>query len=117
MAGFDFHSGCWGAIALTRSSANINWNGTGFSDHNVPSLSKVAIRSAGGTKSGPPSFVTLPTNSTIAFFEPESFHEGSGSAAGCAGVVAAGAGVDPVPQANVKAMTSSSPAILPGLIW
>ena len=45
-ARFVFHSGCCGASALTRSRANNNWNGTGFSDQSVPSLSKVAMRSA-----------------------------------------------------------------------
>ena len=40
--------------------------GIGFSHQSVPSLSKIAIRSAGGTKSGPPSVVTRATKSTIA---------------------------------------------------
>ena len=46
----------------------------------------------GGTKSGPPSFVTRPTKSTIAFFVAPSFHEGSGSAAaaGCGAGVGGG---------------------------
>src|SRR5215510_13364859 len=39
------------------------------------------MRSAGGTKSAPPSIVTLPTNSTIAFFAGPSFQEGRGSSA------------------------------------
>src|SRR5262249_26984257 len=43
--------------------------------------SKAATRSAGGTKSRPPSLVTFATNSTIACFAFPSFHEASGSAA------------------------------------
>src|SRR5260370_29576790 len=37
------------------------------------------MRSATGTKSGEPSFVTLATKATMAFFGAVSFHEGSGS--------------------------------------
>ena len=48
----------------------------GCSDQSVPSLSKVAIRSEAGTKSGPPSFVTLSTNSTMALFAGPSFQDG-----------------------------------------
>ena len=50
----------------------------GFSDQSVPSLSKVAMRSGGGTKSGPPSRVTRATKSTIDFLAAPSFHDGSG---------------------------------------
>jgi hypothetical protein len=50
-------------------------------DPRVPSLSKVAILSASGTKSGEPCFVTRSTNVTIAFFDAVSFHDGSGSPA------------------------------------
>jgi hypothetical protein len=46
--------------------------GIGFSHQSVPSLSKTAIRSAGGTKSGPPSSVTRPMKSTIACLEAPS---------------------------------------------
>jgi hypothetical protein len=53
----------------------------GFSAHKVPSLSKVAIRSDSGTRSGDPSRVTRSTNATIARFDATSLHEGSGSAA------------------------------------
>ena len=49
-----------------RSKAKIIWKYIGCSHHSVPSLSNVAIRSCGGTKSGPPSFVTFSTNATIA---------------------------------------------------
>jgi hypothetical protein len=45
-------------------------------------LSKVAILSAGGTRSGEPCFVTRSTNVTIEFFVAVSFHDGSGSVAG-----------------------------------
>jgi hypothetical protein len=46
---------------------------------NVPSLSKVAIRSAGGTKSGEPCFVTRSTKATMAVLGAVSFHDGSGA--------------------------------------
>ena len=62
------------------------WKYIGCSAQSVPSLSNVAMRSAGGTKSGEPSFVTFATKSTMAFFGLPSFHDGSGSAcaSGCA---------------------------------
>ena len=88
-----FQSGCWGASAFTRSKANTTWNGTGFSDQSVPSLSKVAMRSGGGTKSGPPSRVTRATKSTIDFLAAPSFHDGSGSAGRVDGVAGALLGV------------------------
>ena len=53
----------------------------GCSTHSVPSLSNVAIRSCGGTKSGLPSVVTFFTNARIACFEGPSFQDGSGSSA------------------------------------
>lgn len=82
----SFHSGCCGANAFTRSSAKASWVYIGCSTHNVPSLSKVAMRSAGGTKSGEPSRVTAATKSSIDCFVAPSFHEGSGLAvvAACA---------------------------------
>src|SRR5437764_14825370 len=49
----------------------------------MPSLSKVAMRSSGLTKSGEPSFVTFSTKATIAFFGAVSFQEGSGSPCPC----------------------------------
>src|SRR6266481_7227030 len=73
-----FHSGCRGASAFTRSSAKAIWTYIGCSTHSVPSLSKVAMRSAGTTKSGP-ALVTRPTNSTMACFVGVSFHDGNGS--------------------------------------
>src|SRR4029079_11673832 len=75
---FVFHSGCCGASVFTRSSAKNNWKYIGCSHQSVPSLSKVAIRSGGGTKSGEPSFVTFSTKSIIDFFAAPSFHEGRG---------------------------------------
>ena len=74
-----FQSGYCGARAFTQSKANTTWNGRGFSDHSVPSLSKVAIRSGGGTESGPPSRVTRFTKSTIDRLLTPSFHEARGS--------------------------------------
>src|SRR4030095_10328340 len=76
-----FHSGCCGSSAFTRSSTNANWKYNGCSAQSLPSLSKVAIRSLGGTKSGASSFVTFSTKATIAFFGAVLFHEGKGSCA------------------------------------
>src|SRR5262245_3604388 len=60
--------------------AKKNWKYIGCSDHNVPSLSKVAMRSGIGTKSCELWSVTFVTNATIACFAGPSFQEGSGSA-------------------------------------
>src|SRR5438105_3159821 len=84
----SFHSGCCGASSFTRSSAKKSWIGIGFSHQSVPSLSKVAIRSLGRTKSAEPSLVTLATKSVIDFLVAPSFHDGSGSAVARATVVA-----------------------------
>jgi hypothetical protein len=73
------HSGCSGASALTRSSANRSWKYIGRSAHRVPSLSNTAMRSAGGTKSGEPFSVTLVTKSMIDCLALPSFQEGSDS--------------------------------------
>ncbi len=51
----------------------------GFSAHSVPSLSNVAIRSAGGTNSGEPLRVTFSTKPTMADRVGPSFQDGSGS--------------------------------------
>src|SRR5271170_6560310 len=51
----------------------------GCSAQSVPSLSKVAIRSATATKSGEPGLVTRSTKAIIAFFGFVSFHDGRGS--------------------------------------
>src|SRR5436305_4969787 len=83
---FVFHSGCCGASVFTRSSAKSNWKYIGCSHQSVPSLSNVAMRSSGGTKSGEPSFVTFATNSTTYCLAVPSFQEANGSAA-CALVV------------------------------
>ena len=42
-----------------------SWIGIGFSVHNVPSLSRTAIRSASGTNRSEPSSITWSTKSTI----------------------------------------------------
>ena len=52
----------------------------GCSIHSVPSLSKVAMRWSGGTKSGPPCVVTRATKVVIADLVAPSFQDGSGSA-------------------------------------
>src|SRR5688572_370971 len=67
--------------ALTRSTTKASWLYTGCSDQSVPSLSKTAMRSGVGTKSGEPSFVTRSTNATIAFRGPVSRQDGRGSSA------------------------------------
>jgi len=76
-----FHSGCCGASAFTRSSTKYNCTGIGCSHHKVPSLSKVAMRSETGTKSGEPGVVTLSTKLMMDCFAGPSFHDGRGSAA------------------------------------
>src|SRR5688572_29885244 len=62
-----------------RSMANRIWKYSGCSAHRQPSLSKVAMRSANGTKSGEPCFVTRSTNATIACLGAVLFQDGSGS--------------------------------------
>jgi hypothetical protein len=64
-----------------RSRTKKNWKYIGCSAQSVPSLSKVAMRSAGGTKSTEPSVVTFPTKATIDIFAAPSFQEGNGPAA------------------------------------
>ena len=77
---FSFHSGCLSASRLDAVEGERDLRRTsGCSHQSVPSLSNTAIRSAGGTKSGEPSFVTFATNAVIAFFGAVSFHDGSGS--------------------------------------
>src|SRR5678810_790633 len=51
----------------------------GCSAQSVPSLSNTAMRSAGGTKSGAPSLVTVTTKATMDCLAGPSFQEGSGS--------------------------------------
>ena len=65
--------------AGTRSRQYITCAYIGCSTQSVPSWSKVAMRSAGGTNCGLPCVVVACTNSTIAFLAAPSFHEGSGS--------------------------------------
>ena len=48
----------------------------GCSDQRQPSLSKTAIRLAGGTKSGDPVLVTFSTKEVMAFLGAVSFQEG-----------------------------------------
>jgi hypothetical protein len=48
--------------------AKRNWKYSGCSAHRVPSLSNTAMRSATGTKSGVPGFVTFATNAVMACF-------------------------------------------------
>ena len=78
---FVFHSGCCGASALTRSKRE----GKLEVDRLLGPQRAVVVEGGDAfrrrTKSGPPSFVTLATNATIAFFAAPSFHDGSGSAA------------------------------------
>src|SRR5271168_571462 len=74
----------------------------GCSAHSVPSLSKVAIRSASGTKSGETGFVTRSTKAIIAFFGSVSFHDGSGSP----GVEVCGDGVDEAGRGIARPLSS-----------
>src|SRR5580692_727583 len=101
------HSGCCGANTFTRSRAKASWVYIGCSTHKVPSLSNVAMRSAGGTKSGPPCRVTRATKPVIACLLGPSFHDGSGSldAAVCA---SAGLGRSDAENAGSTARAESS---------
>ena len=65
--------------AGTRSRQYMTWEYIGCSTQSVPSWSKVAMRSAGGTNCGLPCVVVACTKSTMAFFAGPSFHDGSGS--------------------------------------
>src|SRR5512132_4738541 len=73
------HSGCSGTSAFTLSNAKTNWIYVGCSGQSVPSLSKAAIRFAGGTKSGVPSLVTHETKFSTADFVDPSLQDLSGS--------------------------------------
>ena len=65
--------------AGTRSRQYTTWLYIGCSTHSVPSWSKVAMRSSGGTNLELALSVVAFTKSTIACFAAPSFHEGSGS--------------------------------------
>ena len=65
--------------AGTRSRQYITCEYIGCSTHSVPSWSKVAMRSAGGTNFGLAWSVVACTNSMIAFLAGPSFQEGRGS--------------------------------------
>ncbi len=78
--GFPFLMLC-GASALIRSIAKMNWKYSGCSAHSVPSLSKVAMRSAGRDEAGEPGVVTAATKSMMDCLVLPSTHDGSGSAA------------------------------------
>ena len=76
-----FHSGCSGASLTTRSRAKASCVYMGCSTHRVPSLSKVATRSDGWTKSAEPSRVTAATKSKIDCLARPLFQDGRGSVA------------------------------------
>src|ERR1700730_11385988 len=96
-----FHSGCSGANAFTRSIAKTSWVYIGCSTHKVPSLSNVAMRSAGGTKSGPPCWVMRATKPVIARLLAPSFHDGSASLCACAGGKTGSMGANKIGSAAV----------------
>lgn len=72
----------------------------GCSTHNVPSLSNVAIRSGGATKSALVAMVTQPTNWMMACFAGVSFQDGKGS-------LCAETQDEEAPIANPKTATAS----------
>ena len=76
-----FHPGCCGASSAMRAKMNATWKYIGFSAHSVPSLSNVAMRSAGATNSGLSGVVTPRTKSKIFCFVAPSVQDGSGSEA------------------------------------
>ena len=71
--------GFFSARAGTRSRQYITWVYIGGETQSVPSWSKVAMRSSGGTNFGLPCSVVARTKSTMACLAGPSFHEGSGS--------------------------------------
>ena len=73
------HDGFCAASALMRSRVNTTSVYSGCSHHSVPSLSKVAMRSLTGTKSGLPGRVVSSTSLMIAALTGPSFQDGSGS--------------------------------------
>jgi hypothetical protein len=72
-----------------------SWMGMGFSHHRVPSLSKTATRSSGGTASLPPGEVTDSTKARMACLLAPSRQLGSGSR-GSAETSRSAAGLDVV---------------------
>jgi len=62
--------------------------------HRVPSLSKAAMRSSSGVKSGEPRFVTRSTKSRMAFFDAVLFHDRRGSLAALRAVAGTGRNID-----------------------
>src|SRR5688572_5805534 len=91
-------------IFLARMNANIPWM-TGCSAHNVPSLSKVAMRSAAGIKSGEPSVVVFVTKAMIDSFSAPSFQDGKGSAGTAAGALFAVGLLQPI-RTQIPTMTT-----------
>ncbi|MNK98662.1 hypothetical protein D3C87_1190320 [compost metagenome] len=72
-----YQSGWDGASACTSSRENITWKYMGCSLHSVPSLSKTAMRSWTGTKSGLPGSVTAFTKATMAVLDGPSVQDAS----------------------------------------
>src|SRR6516225_5181534 len=78
--GWTFASAGFDLTAVgTRSKQYTNCVYIGCSTHRVPSWSKVATRSAGGTNLTLDGSVVRWTNSTIACLAAPAFHEASGS--------------------------------------
>jgi hypothetical protein len=71
------------ARAGTCSSAYSTNEYNGCSTHSVPSWSKVAMRSSGGTNFELPGVVVACTKATMACLDAPSFHDGSGSVWAC----------------------------------
>ena len=63
----------WASSDVKSDVLGLRCTGSGCSHQSVPSLSKVAMRSAGRTYSGPPSVVVLRTKSRMADFTAPSF--------------------------------------------
>src|SRR4051794_1565810 len=85
MIGCSPSSGRAATASPRRAKTKSAWMYVGRSHHSVPSLSKTATRSAGGTKSAPPSSVTRSTNPTIASRVGDSRHVPSVAAMSVAG--------------------------------
>src|SRR4051794_10120883 len=74
----DFKDWFFSAASLRRCIAK-RLSMTGCSAHRVPSLSNVAIRSSGATKSGVPRTVNFLMKAIMSFFGAVSLQDGSGS--------------------------------------
>ena len=94
------NSGFAFTTAGTRSRQYITCEYIGCSTHSVPSWSKVAMRSGGGTKLGFAWSVVARTKSRIACFAGPSFHDGRVPDGFCASAATGTNALDTIPSAG-----------------